>query len=375
MTPHPADQAKPSAEIISQILRLTQAALDELDTPGIPLSRTIRKAIRVARLRRDYVNLYWLEAEVRTRGDEAARRQIIAEVSPHFTREQGRELHKRTIEAFLNRRTLEHLQSKDDPDNSPAVLALSVPEIEGKIEHLRQMVADLTTPKHIHSFDYMALEERNAGIRRQAMAGIADSEAVLRRIATAVHEYLSRTEQELVYGQQHADIFEQNRRYVHERLAVLAPGVNEQLRAASTRVREGGSEAFSHALTSCRRTLKSVADCVYPARAEPVLGSDGKARDLSDDKYIARLWQFVSEAVSGSTTRKMVLSSVEEIGKKIDRLYDVSSKGVHADVTSPEVHQCVMQTYILVGDILRLHDGQSGADSDWPPEGEGSDAS
>jgi hypothetical protein len=43
----------------------------------------------------------------------------------------------------------------------------------------------------------------------------------------------------------------------------------------------------------------------------------------------------------------------------MDRLYDLVSKGVHTDVTEFEVNQAVIQTYLLVGDILRLADQDS----------------
>jgi hypothetical protein len=42
---------------------LVTAALDGLDDPRVPLSTIVRKAIRIARLRRDYKNLLWLKLD------------------------------------------------------------------------------------------------------------------------------------------------------------------------------------------------------------------------------------------------------------------------------------------------------------------------
>jgi hypothetical protein len=54
-------------------------------------------------------------------------------------------------------------------------------------------------------------------------------------------------------------------------------------------------------------------------------------------------------------------TSVEELGKRVDRLNALASKGVHAEVTEFEVNLCVLQTYALAGDLLRLLDATSAA--------------
>ena len=54
---------------------------------------------------------------------------------------------------------------------------------------------------------------------------------------------------------------------------------------------------------------------------------------------------------------------------RIDRLHDLSSKGVHADTSEFEVNQAVIQTYLLIGDILRLADGDSAVYAEQMSEG------
>ena len=57
----------------------------------------------------------------------------------------------------------------------------------------------------------------------------------------------------------------------------------------------------------------------------------------------------------------MVMGEIEDVCNRIDRVYQLSCKGVHADPDQYEVDQCVIQTYLLVGDILRIVDRQSAA--------------
>ena len=151
------------------------------------------------------------------------------------------------------------------------------------------------------------------------------------------------------------DILERYRQRVDAHLAEVASDVLEQFTAAYRRMNEGDVESRSHALTSCRRILKAVADAVYPAQPIPVNDKAGKARDVSDDKYINRLWLFIDNVSVGSTVAKSMHATLSEVGARIDRLNELANKGVHSEVTTGEVEWCVVQTYILTGEVLRLH--------------------
>ena len=143
------------------------------------------------------------------------------------------------------------------------------------------------------------------------------------------------------------------------KLSQIAPESHEQIRVAFQRLSEGNTEARSQALLSCRRVLKSLADILYPPRADEVVGANGKPRVLTEDKYITRLWQFVYENVGKTASREVLLSSVQDLGNRIDHLYDLASKGVHSEVSEFEVNQCVTQIYLLIGDLLRIHERAS----------------
>jgi hypothetical protein len=114
-------------------------------------------------------------------------------------------------------------------------------------------------------------------------------------------------------------------------------------------------------LTSCRRVLKTLADLLYPADNTMVEGIDGRSRKMTDDKSISRLVQFATSKATGSASRDVVIAQVKALGERLDALNDLSSKGVHAQVSAAEVDQCLIQTYLAVGDLLRLADADSGA--------------
>ena len=345
--------------VLDRTLNLVQTTLDEFDSLNYKLSSVLRKAIRIARLRNDYENLWWLQEEMLADDDKEARNRIQKELLPHYSREQFEGTKRSILQAWLSGRSVREVNDDGTLVNKDTYCSLSVPEIEGHIERLLTEVDSKVPPPGMHPLDLYNTEAAYSKVRTILRLRAEELSTVLKRIEHRVHEFLSITEKQLAYGQINSDIFERNRQYVDSRLRVIAPESLEQLVVAYRRVEEGDSEAGSHALLSCRRVLKSLADRLYPARKEPIIGSDGQERRLTDDKYIARLWQFVAERVKGRTAGDLLLAQVNDTGNRIDRLYDLDNKGVHADVTEFEVNQAVIQTYLLVGDILRLVDQDS----------------
>jgi hypothetical protein len=125
------------------------------------------------------------------------------------------------------------------------------------------------------------------------------------------------------------------------------------------RITSGGEEDISHALTSCRRMIKSLADALYPATNEEKPGLDGVSRKMSDEAYKNRLLQFVRERVGKHKSGAVLQAIISDLGKRLDALDALSSKGVHADPSIAEAHTCVVQTYLLAGDLLTIADGSS----------------
>ncbi len=188
-----------------------------------------------------------------------------------------------------------------------------------------------------------------------------ETESLLARLRNEICVYLSDVERRLVLGEVSEDVWARNRAYVDEHLAQIAPQALEQFAAAHRRQAEGDAEARTHALTSCRRVLKTVADVLYPASNAIVEGIDGRVRKMTDDKFISRLCQFASEG-SGSSSQALLSAQVRSLSERLDALNSLSSKGVHDEVSSPEVDQCIIQTYLVVGDLLRIAESEQPVD-------------
>jgi len=147
---------------------------------------------------------------------------------------------------------------------------------------------------------------------------------------------------------------------VDEQLAKVAPQALEQVSSAYKRAEEGGAEERSQSLLSCRRTLKSVADVLCPASDLPAQDVTGREHSLTDDKWRNRLVEFVKQEIESAVSGEVLTTQLDDLARRFKGLGEASSRGVHADVSEFELNQAVIQTYLTVGDLLRIHADDSG---------------
>ena len=349
--------------MLDRILALTTETLGELENGQIKLSAALRKSMRIARLRNDYENLWWLHLEMSSVENKDAQRRIAWEIAPHYTEDQFNDLKAHQLAAYLDERRCRTLDSKGEIKDKGDISPHNVEDLEERLSYLQTTADSSVPPPGLHPVDLYFVDREKGKVRAVVSAMAQDIRSILSKIRQRAHDFLSITEKQLIYGQVNSDIFEQNRKYVDLRLAQIAPDALDKFLVVYRRMGEEDEEARSHALTTCRRILEALADSVYPASETKVKGPDGKERLLTQDKYISRLWQFVADKVGQRTSGELLLSQIADLGHRIDKAYALACKGVHAEVSAFEVNQCVIQTYLAVGDILRLYDQTSALDS------------
>lgn len=343
---------------LSELHELVQGTIIAVDNGTVKLSAVIRSCIRIARLRDDFVNLLWLQREIIDNQNEYERNRVFSEIMPHFTKEQFDHYNKFFIEMWIQERPA--ILFKDERiEKTDMIIAKNVVELENELKGMIDTYNKAQTPAGMHPLDTAVLEKQNFYLRMQAQMYINHYQKILENIKNRVYDFLGQTEKQILYGQFHADIFEQNRKYVELRLNQVCPEAIKELVALLHRMKDKTPEARAQALLSCRRMLKDLADIFYPPTNQKIPGADGKTRDLSEDKYINRLWQFIYDKIHTTTSAELLMASLEDLGHRLDRIYDFTNKGIHSDVDEFEMNQCLMQTYLLIGDLLRIFDKQS----------------
>jgi hypothetical protein len=326
---------------------------------SVPTSVVARRALRIARLRNDWEAQWWLQLETRTptlrEGVNkdvllAEVKSIAADIAAHLTAMEFHEVGARVARRWMGGRGTE-----------TGFQVQSLADLEELVTGMEEQIQSLgNLPPGLNPVDLYRRHGQFMDAGAQLRAAAIELKQMLARIRTRIGDYLSVTERQLLFGQVNADIFDRNRHWVDERLARDAPQVLDQFASAYRRQAEADIEARTHALTSCRRVLKTLADLLYPADDTVVKGVDGRERKMTENKFIARLCQFATARASGSASGTVLVAQVKALGERLDALNSLSSKGVHAEVTAAEVDQCMIQTYLAVGDLLRLADADSG---------------
>lgn len=331
------------------VTALVHDTLERFDAPEVTLAAISRRCQRIASLRGDVANLFWLNTETMdlTMGpSDASDRREELQIGNFQPAERGRADAK--MVAYMSRRAIF--------DNTANIWAGSIEEAESHLARVKAMLASFTAPEGMHPTDLGLRLIRQDEQRPKLIENQASMEKLITRTRAALWEFLIETEYALTFGEASAETFERLRGYVDQQLTVLSPSALEQFQSAYRRLKDGGNEERNQAVTSCRRVLKTLADELYPARDDRVRGIDGRERDMKDGNFVNRLVQYVAGMVGSHQNGPVVVAAVEDVGKRVAALNELANKGVHADIGEYEVDSCVVQTYLVVADVLRIRE-------------------
>jgi hypothetical protein len=337
--------------------QLLERAFDQLADSSVPLSAALDTATRLAQLRRDFVNLWWLRLESVGIERRAVFGLIDAEMEGRFVGEEYTRLRDEVIHQLMVRRSYV-------VDGKDLVVAQGALELESLLSLTDEAIKASQPPEGLHPTDLYLAQERHQKTLVALVPRRQQTVEVLNRIRSRIQSYLLQTEAAIELSVVATGAFERVRVAVDARLGDVAPEALVQFRAAYERASVGDNEARSHALTSCRRVLASVADALYPPSDVPLVGSDGKKHALTADKWKNRLYTFASERIANNASRSVTQANLDELDRRMSALNDLTSKAVHAGVSAEEVDQAIVQTYLLIGDLVRLPEPVSEPDVD-----------
>jgi hypothetical protein len=343
----------------SDIRELLRVALDEFDLPASTLSANARRALRIAALRRDYVNQLWLQWELTDvqagttqKWQDPAAAKITGQIDALLGAEEGPRARFRAFLQFERNRMFV-------VDREPKGFLQSLGQIEQELARLRRVYDDLTVPANLTPIDTYFVAKDMDSSRTKLLPDMHRLEQLLERVKTTIHTFLVATESELDEGQQESSLFLRAQEYINSSLAKYAPNALQMFVAAQDRLYSGDPEDLVHALTSCRRMIKALADALYPPTDETIIGGDGVERTLSDAFYRNRLIQYVREQLGRHNQGPVIQKTLDSLGARLMSLDSLASKGVHDEVSAAEAEACIVWTYFLAADIVRVADGSS----------------
>lgn len=135
----------------------------------------------------------------------------------------------------------------------------------------------------------------------------------------------------------------------------------QKLNAIETLMEDGNPERYSQVLTSCRRLWEGVAKQLFEEvlsdhRAKTFKTKSGVEIDVSGDHYNNKLSALIETLQSKATKNSLVGSEIIYFVDWMEQINKLQSSGVHSDITRDQSMQCIIHTYIALGDILKLRE-------------------
>jgi hypothetical protein len=343
----------PGAERITD---LTALALDEFESTN-SVSALVRRAHRIAVLRHDYAGQVWLALQLRDwsgsiKPDSGELYDLYTKLIALLGASGGRQEYKKQITKWE--------ASHELLDTDGHVHGASVDQIETLVGLVEQNYARMDRARDLSSADPDQLTEgRHHRAQAQLVPTINSLRNILSKIRVDVHNYLVATEAELEAGRRDSVFFDQVYVRINSLLNKYAPDAATKFVAAQERATAGDKESIAHAVTWCRRMIKSLADVLYRATNEEKTGCDGISRKMTGRAYKDRLLHYVQEEVGEHKSGEVLTAIISDLDARLKALDALAGKGVHGDRSLDYVHICVLQTYLLAADLLAIADGTS----------------
>jgi len=337
-----------------RIRALTEKALDDFDS-GLSVSALVRQGHRIATLRHDYAACVWFEFQQRELGSDINKDDpVLLELRGKLVALLGEEAgHAEYLRQYRRWEVSRKWVSSEN------IHPASVDQLEDMLNQTQKGYDDSQVPPNVTGLDAAAMARGQEATRSKLIPLIGSLRSILSKVRQSVHNYLVATEAELDAGRDESSFFDQAQLRINTLMNTYAPEATAKFLAAQDSIASGGAEDISHALTSCRRMIKSLADALYPATDQNEVGLDGVSRKMTDEAYKNRLLQYVREQVGKHKSGPILLAVISDLGQRLAVLDSMASKGVHADASLTEAQTCVVQTYLLAGDLLAIAEGTS----------------
>lgn len=328
------DSRPDEASVSAAVTALARDLIDDIELSRAPVASIVLKALRLAQLVGDQSHIDWLRLEVQGYyADSGPMADDYARRLGRFTDLAARRGYFGPIAEIDAQITAQNLQ----------IQTLRVPDLNlaQSSANPNEFIGSRTDPGQWaqYTISNVVAEARNAAATITALT------AIRARVIAWVHMFATKIYQERVFSGLSESIFEEFKLHVDELLASRAGDTLGRLPAASARLAEGGTEAISQALLTCRRILDAFTDEVFPPSDVPRT-VDGQIVDLGPDKHKNRLRAYVDDHVQSRSRRAKLKRSISD-------LHDRVSTAVHGDVDADEARALFLETYTLLGQLLQ----------------------
>lgn len=341
-----------------EMLNLSNEILSDLELGTIPLENIVSKCKKLARMRKDFEAVKWFSLELSGYDKNS--------IPSGIKQQELFQLAERSGRATLSK---DPVTQKEEPH----YYISSIPELEAMIATSKTKIDNLRTPETFTPAITKSSDQGFLGgstwvkesyrdvlnaIRTQQNIisnGITANKSLLSKIRNSIYDYVLAINLQLKFEDITESIFQQTKETVDKKLSLICPEAMKKFLAAYDRLESKNPEEWSQAMSTCRNILKEFADYVFPATKNGYKKTDGETISVTNDKYKNRLIAFIDTKVGGGK-KKFLISRVSDLESRIHSLNYLLSKGTHEGLDQIDVNICVLDTYLLVGSLIRIID-------------------
>lgn len=237
-------------------------------------------------------------------------------------------------------------------------------ELEQSVESLKASINNLTTNGFSVSGDFAvaATNSMTDAVRKNnsnLISLIMDQEKKISILRSQYYDFAVKWQIQLNFGIATKSIFDEYQERVDVFCNFLPVSTLRKFRAIEEMMDDNNPERYSQVLTTCRRLWSDIAkqlfDEVFPDYKEKAYTTkSGKEIDVSGDHDNNKLSAVIETLQSKAVENSLVGSETIYLIDWIEQISNRQSAGVHSEVTREQARQCIIHTYIALGDILTL---------------------
>lgn len=237
--------------------------------------------------------------------------------------------------------------------------------LENDITNAQLAIGNFSTQGFAPSGDYALLttQRMTQSVAAGTSSYITKASTASRKLSILKSEYYNYAMEWLIsmnFSDVAGSVFDEYQEKVSKYFSAFPAETLQKVNAIDDYFREGNPEAYAQVMTSCRRLWTDIAKILFnecfpnnPKKYHTVSGID---IDVSGD-HINNKLSAVIESWSGKATKNTLTGSESiYLVDWMENLNDLQNTGVHSEVTREEARRCILQTYIVLGDILELRE-------------------
>ena len=329
-----------------QALEACEKVINGIEDGTISISSALLLCKKIARLVNDQAGMEWLDFELG--GYPQDRKGHIVYEAWNIAAD-----HKRSY------------QTRDQDGKLIIIIFTELcNELEAEIDSKRKALENFTTQGFSVSGELALLATNSmASSVAQNTKGLLDAISTCERrlaiLKSQYYDYAVKWQIELSFGKTAQSVFEEYRAKVDKHFSAMPLTALQKLNAIEDMMEDGNPERYAQVLTSCRRLwsemAKSLFSELFPSYSEKSYKTKlGKEIDVSGDHDNNNLSAVIEKLQSKAAKNTLVGSETTYLIDWMEQINNRQSTGVHAEVTREQAMQCIIHTYITLGDILTL---------------------